>query len=209
MSEEAIRAYLLARVEPGPGGCDLWTGRVDRRGYGLAWINGRQERAARASYKAFVGPIPPGHDVHHLCRNRHCINPEHLEAKERRAHLRLHATSDTWWAGEKNSQAKLRAIDVQFIRAARPFLSARTLAQEFGIGIRNVYHIWSGEGWPHVGLPNLPPRPLSEVLQAGREAAQKALDVLLSLQQDRRERETPQPPNISEIITLAKFCAGQ
>ena len=35
--------------------------------------------AHRVSYEFFVGPIPDGMEVDHLCRNRACVNPEHFE----------------------------------------------------------------------------------------------------------------------------------
>lgn len=37
-------------------------------------------RAHRFAYELFVGPIPSGYDIDHVCRNRRCVNPAHLEA---------------------------------------------------------------------------------------------------------------------------------
>lgn len=64
-------------------GCWLWTGRINNRGYGLT----SQTRpgapatasAHRVSYETFVGPIPEGLQIDHLCNVPICINPEHLE----------------------------------------------------------------------------------------------------------------------------------
>jgi len=201
MSPLAVEAYLLARIEPGPGGCWLWRLKTDRGGYGLAWINGRGYRAARLAYETWIGEIPPGHDIHHLCQHRHCVNPAHLEAKPRGEHIRFHCQSGSR-AGEKNSQAKLRAIDVQFIRLAQPFLSASTLAQECGIGERNVYHIQSGEGWRHLEWPTIPEQINHQ------EVGRHGLNTLQRLKQQRRKRGEPQPPFIEESIILARVCAG-
>lgn len=205
-SIEEIKKYLLGRVRK-VRGCWLWRGGQERGGYALCWAMGRQHRAARLSFMVFRGPIPPGHQVHHTCPNRHCINPEHLEAKERRAHFRLHAASGTW-RGERNSQAKLTDADAQFIRVAGPLVKAQTLADQFEVSLRTIHYIRSGRTWRHVGLPNLPQRTLPEVIQHCQAVARQAVDVLLNLQELRRERGEPQPPFIEESIILARACAG-
>ena len=60
-------------------GCWLWTGAVARNGYGQVGIDKRTRSAHRVSYETFVGPIPRGLQLDHLCRVRRCINPAHLE----------------------------------------------------------------------------------------------------------------------------------
>jgi hypothetical protein len=76
-------------------GCWLWTG-VKGSGYGL-FFDGKSKhkhvRAHRWSYEYFIGPIPKGLQVDHLCRNRSCVCPEHLEPvtrAENMRRLRLH-----------------------------------------------------------------------------------------------------------------------
>ncbi len=59
--------------------CWVWAGVRDSGGYGHTRINGRQYRAHRVAYELFVGVIPEGMHVDHLCRNRACINPDHME----------------------------------------------------------------------------------------------------------------------------------
>lgn len=64
-------------------GCWLWTGYLAHGGYGHVsegGAGGRRLLVHRASYETFVGPIPDGLSIDHLCRVRHCINPQHLEA---------------------------------------------------------------------------------------------------------------------------------
>lgn len=73
-----------------PSGCLEWTGGLNGVGYGQFYI-GKKARgqtvqgdtgkgyAHRWSYEHFVGPIPEGLHLDHLCRNRKCVNPEHLE----------------------------------------------------------------------------------------------------------------------------------
>lgn len=65
------------------GGCWLWQGAktIDGYGYFKARVGGawKMLRAHRAAYELFVGPIPKGLTLDHLCRNPGCVNPTHLE----------------------------------------------------------------------------------------------------------------------------------
>ncbi len=77
------RLSLAARIERltaiDQAGCWVWTGSRFRTGYGKIKVNGRSMSAHRASYLEHVGPIPEGLQLDHLCRNRACCNPAHLE----------------------------------------------------------------------------------------------------------------------------------
>lgn len=70
---------LLARVQHDANGCWVWTGSLLADGYGNLRDGAKVKRAHRVSYETFVGPIPGGLEIDHLCRNRSCINPDHLE----------------------------------------------------------------------------------------------------------------------------------
>jgi hypothetical protein len=60
--------------------CWLWTtSLLDRHGYGKFGIDGRTLQAHRVAYEMFIGPIPDGLVIDHLCRNRACVNPAHME----------------------------------------------------------------------------------------------------------------------------------
>ncbi len=62
------------------GSCWIWTGIIDHKGYGQFAANHKKHLAAhRWAYEALVGPIKEGLVVDHLCRNRACCNPDHME----------------------------------------------------------------------------------------------------------------------------------
>ena len=81
-------------------GCWLWKGTLVTNGYGVMYVEGQQRRAHRLSYEHFIGPIPEGLDLDHLCHNhdpgcvggakclhRRCVNPGHLQPATRKTNL--------------------------------------------------------------------------------------------------------------------------
>lgn len=60
-------------------GCHEWTAGRSSQGYGVIHHTGRQHRAHRVAWEINRGPIPSGKHIDHLCRNRGCVNPDHLE----------------------------------------------------------------------------------------------------------------------------------
>lgn len=68
-----------ARVDK-TDGCWNWTGSGTPKGYGMFMPAGKQRvYVHRYVYELMVGPIPEGLTLDHLCRNRSCVNPQHLE----------------------------------------------------------------------------------------------------------------------------------
>lgn len=70
---------FLAKVAV-DGDCWIWQGYKNQGLYGTFSVSGRFCYAHRFAYTCFVGAIPDGKEIDHLCRNRSCVNPEHLEA---------------------------------------------------------------------------------------------------------------------------------
>ena len=83
--EERFAAYIQA----GGDGCHEWSGPLQAGGYGWFRI-GRRVRvlAHRYAYEMARGPIPDGLVIDHLCRNRRCVNPEHMEPVTNMENLR-------------------------------------------------------------------------------------------------------------------------
>lgn len=70
---------FMAKVQKRPSGCWEWQAGRSRDGHGNFSVGGRAIRAHRWSYEYFVGPIPDGLVIDHLCVNPPCVNPDHLE----------------------------------------------------------------------------------------------------------------------------------
>jgi hypothetical protein len=77
-----LPARFWSKVNQGPD-CWEWTAALDRAGYGCFGMRAasgwRSRKAHRVAYELAIGPVPDGLHLDHLCRNRRCVNPAHLE----------------------------------------------------------------------------------------------------------------------------------
>lgn len=74
-----IVSKALTNFTIGEGGCMVWAGNLSKNGYGKMSLGGESLLVHRVSYEHSVGPIEIGMVIDHLCRNRACINPDHLD----------------------------------------------------------------------------------------------------------------------------------
>jgi hypothetical protein len=72
------RFHRLSIPEPNSG-CWLWLGQIDKNGYGKMSLQGEKTTAQRAAWILLCGAIPEAFEVDHLCKNRSCVNPDHLQ----------------------------------------------------------------------------------------------------------------------------------
>ena len=68
--------------------CWNWIGHKINGGYGRISVNHKNKLAHRTSYELLIGKIPDGLVINHICRNRGCINPEHLEPVTQKENVR-------------------------------------------------------------------------------------------------------------------------
>ena len=85
-----VQAHVDRLCIPEPNsGCFIWLGRLSPTGYGLVsrLVGYEDTLAHRLSYVLTRGAIPENKQIDHLCRNRLCVNPEHLEAVSQRTNI--------------------------------------------------------------------------------------------------------------------------
>ena len=80
--EKFCRSYVLCN------GCWLWIRGVGKGGYGQCSSGGKSRRAHRIAYEMVYGvTLTPDQFLHHVCRNKGCVNPMHLEITNQRDHV--------------------------------------------------------------------------------------------------------------------------
>jgi len=68
--------------------CWEWRASLNNKGYGVLGVRGSKVGLAhRFAYEHYIGPIPVGFDLDHLCKNTRCVNPHHLEPVTHRINL--------------------------------------------------------------------------------------------------------------------------
>ena len=78
-SELKFLVKVLRNVTIAESGCWLWSGTLDVHGYGKVSDGSESRGAHRWLWERLLGPVLDGLELDHLCRVKHCVNPEHLE----------------------------------------------------------------------------------------------------------------------------------
>lgn len=149
-AQTALRAELRTFEEDGD--CWRWTGHIFDSGYGgvrLPEDGGKGRAAHRAVYEALVGRIPFGLELDHLCHNRSCVRPAHLEPVTHRENMRrVRPASQRRWKTPSDGIGKQQA---ETLAAVANAMTANGIPP-MDAGLKNIFvqqvrNLLKG-GWP-------------------------------------------------------------
>lgn len=122
-------------------GCHEWTGDLDKGGYGRLNRKGASNRAHRAAYEAFVGPIEKGKLVLHHCDNRKCINPAHLYVGDYKDNARDMIKRNRYWGRRVLSDDQVKRV-LELLESGE---SQKAIANEIGVSQITISRINLGQ----------------------------------------------------------------
>lgn len=134
-------------------GCILWTGKINKQGYGRLYLSPRKETMAhRFSFELFCGHIPDGLFVLHRCDNPPCINPNHLFLGTHQDNDLDRCRKGRTAKGPQLPHTKLTASQVSEIRRLyqRGRLTHKQLGKRFKVTACNILAVVRGKSWKHV-----------------------------------------------------------
>ena len=117
------------------GDCWLWPYSSNKHGYGTLQSNNVRYEAHKWLYELVKGKTPAKTELDHLCRNRLCVNPEHLEPVSHAENCR------------RGKQTKLTEKDVIEIKRLSATLNQREISERFEISRASVGYILQGKRW--------------------------------------------------------------
>lgn len=132
--EHAGQDYTINNITK----CWEWNRRLINGGYGLKRFKGKYHLAHRLYYERYKGKIEHGLEVDHLCRNRKCVNPEHLEAVTKEINQR------------RGLKSRLKEWQVKEIRKINNAMTQRKLAKKFNVSQRLIWNILHNLTWKDI-----------------------------------------------------------
>lgn len=137
-------------IPDNPTDCWVWTRTRNDNGYGRFMISPHWVAAHRFAYEQFKGPIPEGMQIRHMCHNRLCCNPSHLEVGTAKDNAQDAVNAGRNSKGETHGNSKLTSADVIQIRQNPERLKTVELAKRFRVSVGTISNIKTGKIWRHV-----------------------------------------------------------
>jgi hypothetical protein len=132
----------LIQLSDDASGCWLWLGKIGKRtGYGYKQIGGKTVLAHRWVYSIFGGWIPKGKVINHLCSNRRCVNPKHLEVT---------TTAGNCRHGRGTKLTLEQAVEIKRLIPGLKWGERKQIARRFGVSEGLISDIKYGRAWADI-----------------------------------------------------------
>lgn len=129
------RQKLIRFLVDSNNGCWLWNGSVSKDGYGRVGFKREARDAYRVFYRVVIGEVPEGKELDHLCKNRRCVNPYHLEAVSHKVN------------SQRGARHFLTHEQVLEIRQSRGSLTQKDMAKKYGVTSTCIRDVLTGRTW--------------------------------------------------------------
>lgn len=147
-----LKDRLEKRSAPASSGCILWTGGMDRKGYGFLRIGKRATRPHRVAFLISGGVLTEDRNwVLHSCHVPACINPDHLHAGNHKENEEEKVLADRQARGQKIGNSRLSPEKAAMIRDqfATGIRTIQSIATEHGVARQTISAVISGRTWKH------------------------------------------------------------
>lgn len=187
-------------------GCVLWTGCVDRDGYGITSDDGKKTRAHRAAYRIAKGDIPEKMQVCHKCDTPACVNPDHLFLGTNLDNYEDSLRKGRRARGQNVGRGKLTEEQVREILADTR--RSGIIAQAYGVNKSQIKILKRGGAWKHITDAVRLPAFWNEVNLFGDQCVQAKItneDVEDILFGEKNQRETAEEYGVAPATVSAIF----
>ena len=140
------RFFLSYEPEPNTG-CWIWTGHLNKSGYGLFRLNGKQHKAHRAAFMMYCGDIQDGMFVCHTCDTPSCVNPRHLFVGTHEENMLDMKKKGRGNGAKGESHPKAKLTIPQVIEIRRDTRLQREIASDYGVTQGVISSIKRGDIW--------------------------------------------------------------
>lgn len=132
----------LVKLGATPDDCWQWQGTLNKStGYGKKQFNGKSILAHRWVYESLLGEIPKDKVVNHLCSNRSCVNPHHLE---------IVSQADNCRHGKGSKLTTEQVREIKSLKANKVRGISTTLAKKYNVSRQLISDIWAGRAWKDI-----------------------------------------------------------
>lgn len=131
----------LIRILDGEDACWEWIGKKLRGGYGCKQFGGRTVLAHRWVFQLFHGWLPQHAVLNHLCRNRCCVNPKHLEVTTTAGNVRH---------GRGTKLTAAQAAEIKMALLTVKWGERILIAERYGVSVGLITDIKYGRAWADI-----------------------------------------------------------